>query len=53
MDRYIIVVSDGEQSQTIECGEHEVAGIVSQFVRDEYLMVATIVKVLVEEKYEN
>ena len=53
MDRYIIVISDGEQSETIECDENEVAGIITQFVDNEYLMVATIVKVLIGETYES
>ena len=48
-DRYIIVISDGEESQTIECDGRDVAGIVNKFVNDEYLMLITIVKVEKQE----
>lgn len=53
MDKYIIVISDGETAENIECNENDVVGIIQQFLNSEYLMVATIVKTITEEMYES
>ncbi len=53
MDEYILVVSDGETSETINCTANQLPALIEEFTKNEYLMVATIVKVLSEEVYES
>lgn len=53
MDNYVVIISDGETSQTFNCTKEEIPGLIATFLNDEYLMVATIVKTITEEMYES
>jgi flagellar biosynthesis/type III secretory pathway ATPase len=53
LDEYIIVISDGEESITVNCKAENVASVIAEFIKDEYLMIATIVKAIGEETYES
>ena len=53
MDEYLVVISDGETSQTYTCYADQIPTIIAEFLTNEMLMLASIVMVATEETYES
>lgn len=53
MDEWVIVASDGEESQTVCCKEEDILNYVNHFAKDENTLVITIVRVIAEEEYQS
>lgn len=53
MDKYVVVISDGEQAETISCDEFGVKKAIDLYIEDEFALVITIVKVEESEVYES